>query len=106
METRRVLRVLAALGVLVVTAALAVSFCSIVTGAVGVLLQRPIMVVATMPAPEAVVVAMEPETVTLPSELPDRTPVHLMTEVGSQGSGIIQKHAFSRVVKSDESWEE
>lgn len=46
-------------------------------------------------APEVAVVTVQPERVTLSTELPGRTSAHLIAEVRPQVSGIIQKRLFT-----------
>lgn len=46
-------------------------------------------------APEVAVVTVQPERVTLSTELPGRTSAHLIAEVRPQVSGIIQKRLFA-----------
>jgi membrane fusion protein (multidrug efflux system) len=47
------------------------------------------------PPPEVAVVTLEPEHVTLTTELPGRTTAHLVAEVRPQVGGLIQKRVFT-----------
>lgn len=50
---------------------------------------------ANMPPPEVAVLVVQPEKVTLTTELPGRTSAYLVAEVRPQVSGIVQKRLFT-----------
>jgi len=50
---------------------------------------------ANMPPPEVAVIVIQPERVTLTTELPGRTSPYLVAEVRPQVSGIVQKRLFT-----------